>query len=239
MGGGNMYNFAIIDDNLEDQLKLKNKLQKYCISHNSKMVCDTFFSPDLFDLKSCYDAVFLDIVMPEHNGIDFARKLNHSYETKIIFVTNHKNYMHTSFDVHPFHYICKDNFDRECQHVFKQLFQLLNKQKSFIVASINNSKQNIPIQSIYYIEIDDHLCTIHLEKDKDFIQLRQPIKCLYQQLINYHFIQINRATLINMKYISHIVNNTITLKNNISLSFTHKYKKEFYTLYKSYILDSI
>jgi two-component system LytT family response regulator len=54
------------------------------------------------------DLVFVDISMPRENGLEFAERLRDSgRETKIVFITSHKEYALFAFDVYAFDYIVK------------------------------------------------------------------------------------------------------------------------------------
>ena len=52
------------------------------------------------------DLIFVDINMPRKNGLEFAERLRESgIDTKIMFITSHKEYALFAFDVHAFDYI--------------------------------------------------------------------------------------------------------------------------------------
>jgi DNA-binding NarL/FixJ family response regulator len=54
------------------------------------------------------DLVFVDISMPRENGFEFAERVRASgRETKIVFITSHKEYALSAFDVYAFDYIVK------------------------------------------------------------------------------------------------------------------------------------
>lgn len=54
------------------------------------------------------DLVFVDISMPRENGLEFAERVRESgRETKIVFITSHKEYALSAFDVYAFDYIVK------------------------------------------------------------------------------------------------------------------------------------
>jgi two-component system, LytTR family, response regulator len=58
--------------------------------------------------KDKFDVVFLDVEMPEVNGIDCAKKISDiSPETPIVFATAHDNYMADAFKVYAFDYLVK------------------------------------------------------------------------------------------------------------------------------------
>ncbi|ASA24937.1 response regulator [Paenibacillus donghaensis] len=54
------------------------------------------------------DLIFVDISMPRESGLEFAERLRGSgRQTKIVFVTSHKEYALAAFDVYAFDYIVK------------------------------------------------------------------------------------------------------------------------------------
>ncbi|QJD84587.1 response regulator [Cohnella herbarum] len=54
------------------------------------------------------DLVFVDINMPRENGLEFAQRLRESgKQTKLVFLTSHKEYALNAFDVYAFDYIVK------------------------------------------------------------------------------------------------------------------------------------
>ncbi|MGO4369609.1 response regulator [Paenibacillus sp. MCAF20] len=54
------------------------------------------------------DIVFLDISMPRESGLEFAERLRESgKQTKLVFITSHKDYALHAFDVYAFDYIVK------------------------------------------------------------------------------------------------------------------------------------
>lgn len=54
------------------------------------------------------DLVFVDISMPRENGMEFAQRLRDSgRQTKLVFITSHKEYALYAFDVYAFDYIVK------------------------------------------------------------------------------------------------------------------------------------
>lgn len=63
--------------------------------------------------KEKYDVVFLDVEMPEMDGIECAKQISDiSPETPIVFATAHDNYMADAFKVYAFDYL-KKPFDIE------------------------------------------------------------------------------------------------------------------------------
>lgn len=238
-GGKRMYNFCIVDDKVEEAKRTYNELKKQCEFYNLEYHCDIFDSPRNYKLDTHYDAVLLDIDMPNENGIEFAKKINSFDRTRIIFVSIFDQYIHASMDAHPFHFICKNNLEFECTRVFKQLIQELEKENEYIETFINDLPIKTRLINIYYFNIEDHFCMAHLKSDNKIIQVRKSISTLKKELKTKRFVQINRSTIINMIYIKEIKRDIIILENDVQLNITKRNKNEFIELYNKYLLGEI
>lgn len=60
----------------------------------------------LENAEDCPDLVFLDIRMPEHNGIEVAMQLTHK-DTDIVFLTSHTEYAIRAFEICALDYVLK------------------------------------------------------------------------------------------------------------------------------------
>ncbi len=81
------------------------------------------------------DVVFLDIDMPQRNGLDTALELRGLHpDIIIIFVTAYSSYALESFRVHPLDYLLKpikqSQFDAAAQHIKKQVGLILANRQS-------------------------------------------------------------------------------------------------------------
>lgn len=54
------------------------------------------------------DLIFVDISMPKESGLEFAKRLRESGRiTRLVFVTSHKEYGPSAFDLYAYDYILK------------------------------------------------------------------------------------------------------------------------------------
>lgn len=85
------------------------------------------------------DIVFIDINMPEENGIDFAKRvLKHRKLTKIIFLSSHKEYALDAFEVYAFDYIVKPV---NKQRLFESIDRVREKIESIKKVPVSNPKE--------------------------------------------------------------------------------------------------
>lgn len=226
-----MYSFALVDDNKNDIEKLKKLIDEYCVLHSIKVNIDIYLKSLDFKYDKEYDAIFLDMEMPDKNGLSLAEDINNHYKTKIIFITNHSEYMHITFNVNAFQFIHKEFIMDETFPILDLLFSKLKKE--YII--INNNK--LLLDDIYSIQITDHeieILTIN-GKHNLWITLNEILK----QLNNKYFFKINRNTVINIKNIFKINNLEISLKNKQTYTISRRLKKDFYQFYQSYLIENL
>lgn len=76
------------------------------------------------------DILFLDIQMPDRNGMEVAEELRkRQKETILIFVTALSEYVYEAFDVGAFHYLVKPFGDDKLQEVLKRALQQCARQQ--------------------------------------------------------------------------------------------------------------
>lgn len=67
------------------------------------------------------DLIFVDINMPKESGLEFAVRLRESgRQTKLVFVTSHKEYALSAFDVYAYDYIVKPVLQERLHHTVQR-----------------------------------------------------------------------------------------------------------------------
>jgi DNA-binding NarL/FixJ family response regulator len=98
---------VIIDDQKAMHLVMKRMLSKCKAVEWIGMFQDTETAFAFLGTQAA-DLLFVDISMPGESGIEFARRARESgLETKLVFVTSHKEYALDAFDVYAYDYIVK------------------------------------------------------------------------------------------------------------------------------------
>lgn len=227
-----MYYFAIIDDNGSDLTQIEKEINEHCHFHNIEYHIDLYINPNDYNLNKYYDAIFLDIDMPQINGLQLANKINNSNPTKVIFITNYDNYMQVTFNVHPFHFIRKSNLKLEMIKVLNHLFKILSNEH--LVLKTKEGIKKIKYKEIYFIKVEDNLSTIHTY-DASY-HIWESLSSLYEKLKPYYFEKINKSIIVNMKHINNIKDKEIIMNNNYILNISIRTKSSFIKKYKNYLL---
>lgn len=105
---------VILDDELEFSKILDKKIKEYCARKDLLYDCQIFSSSKnlLEDDLSSIQVAFLDIDMPEINGLDVAKVLHQRYpEMILVFVTSFIKYAPSGYKVNAFRYLLKTQLD--------------------------------------------------------------------------------------------------------------------------------
>lgn len=225
-------NVAIIDDERIYLDQIKFLLKEY----------DPNFDIDLFDkseefLKANikqYAIVFLDIEMPEIDGIALANEIRKAGgETLIFYITSHTNYITSALRTAPFQYLVKP-LDKEL--FFTELgraVSIISKRDVIFPVKTLEGEVKIRIGDITYIEILNRRIEIHT-KDK-IVYTYGTIKEIYCRLQNYNFIKIHASFLVALSAIQNIKGNEVVLKGEGTLPISKKNLKDTRDIFAKYI----
>ncbi|MBF6598587.1 MAG: response regulator transcription factor [Fermentimonas sp.] len=186
------------------------------------------------------DVLFLDIQMPEVNGMDFAHTIG--LHTRVVFTTAFSEYAVEGYRVNALDYLLKPFSFEEFVAAAKKAYNWFEiiKQKSIPELEKEREKVGIFVKSEYkYLHIiyDDIL---YIEGLKDYVKIYtlndlKPIlslmslKQLEEDLPLGKFVRVHRSYIINVDKISSINKNRIIIdKKQIPIGET--YKKQFMVL---------
>lgn len=167
------------------------------------------------------DLIFLDIHMPDFNGVDFIKTLKNP--PKIILTTSDSQYAIEAFE-----------YDFIVDYLLKPIelsrFQkaIQKAQKSKIPS--NEPQLDLEIKNDFYVNIDRRLIKIHLdsicivEAKGDYIHIKtedrnyivhSTLKKIEEKLPDSLFLKVHRSYIINVKKIVDIEDNTVVIKRDV------------------------
>jgi len=167
--------------------------------------------------KNPMDLVFLDIQMPDINGIQLAKSLNHR-QPMIIFTTAYSKYAVDGFNVDAIDYLLKPfDFNRFLEAVnkaktFKSLSDVNSNPAEDLAIFVKSDYQNLRISTreILFIEGFDDYIRIHLDSGKSIFTLTS-LKSIMEKLPEGDFLRVHRSYIVPIRKIQRIYNQHIQL----------------------------
>lgn len=184
------------------------------------------------------DLLFLDIQMPQINGLEFTKTL--SDDIKVIFTTAFEQYALEGFKVNALAYLLKPfNYQEflEAAMRAKEWFDLKNthvksgKEDSMFVKSAYKLVK-IDFKDILYIEgMKDYAKFYLINCEKPIFSLMS-LKSLEEKLPEGGFMRVHRSYIVGLDNITAIARNEI-LFDNVSIPVAEKYRSRFQDFIKS------
>lgn len=188
------------------------------------------------------EAIFLDINMPDLNGLDFAKSIqDHSKGPVMVFTTAYSEYAIEGYKANAVGYLLKPygfvEFEAAAQKV-KDICEIRQQSASLVEVSANTNDGviyvksdykivRIDIESIRYIEaMSEYLRIMCDNKDKPVIVLLS-MKKIEEHLPSTKFMRIHRSFIINLDKISEVKKNHVVVEGDISLPIGDNYKDIF------------
>lgn len=185
--------------------------------------------------RDMVDAIFIDINMPDFNGMDFVRSL--AAPPIVVFTTAYSEYAIDGYKVDAVDYLLKpfglNDFQRAAAKVKKQ-YDLLNAQPAVVSTPDEDDALflktdykvvRVNISEIRYVEGMSEYLKIHFENRKPIVVLLS-MKKLEERLPDY-FMRIHRSYIINLKCIQEVNKNRVILDADTFLPIGDLYREAF------------
>ena len=154
--------------------------------------------------------------MPGVNGENVAQYINSSKASiPVIFVTNHDDFVFSSFKYRPFGFLRKSHVDSELEEAVIRLDNYLSKSGQCYTFTFQGKLISLPYNKIKYIEAYGHEVVIHTT-DTD-IRTTRSLSETEKALSSYGFIRVHKSFIVNTRSIFSVERNNIILTDNSSL----------------------
>lgn len=188
------------------------------------------------------DLVFLDINMPEVDGIVMAKQMITYMQGRVpdfIFVSSNLNRVFDSFAVHPFGFVRKDKFLDDITGVLNRYIKIkLTATEAADVLKIKdkNGITTIAINDIEYIESLRNTQIIHRVENDSYI-LHTTMNEIEERLNGSYFIRVHKSFIINCKKVVNFSRDKVTLKSGQEIVVGRTCHKEAMQKYLNYIYE--
>lgn len=226
----------------EDEAVIAEQIKEITSSYFENL--DMEFSVSVFEngksfnkSGESFDLLFLDYKLSDINGIELAHNIRKSDKNiVIIFVTAYSEHVFESFEVGAFRYILKPIEEDEIKKALYS-FLLLYENDLTLCVPTKVKKIYVPLNEVIYIESDAKYSVVRTV-DAAYDSIKSLLD--FQKVINSQFfIRTHKRYLLNLKYISEIDKNIITLTNGEKVVISRRNLKAFNTAYTNYLKYSV
>lgn len=192
---------------------------------------------EILSVGKKYDMLFLDIEIPEKDGMCIAKELRgQGYQGHIIFLTSHTEFMPEAFKIKAFRFLEKPVDIEELKETISEAEKEIFENKQMIVTD-NGEEILINISDILYIEAKKNKTILYTIDET--IETNNTLKYWIKELGTIHFCQVHKSYLAALRYIKRVDADHITLhytKEEIPVSRRKAVlvKKAFFSYIKEY-----
>ena len=236
-----MTKILIVDDELLSRKKIRRFIDQRPETFEVLEASNGLEALDIIETDRP-DIVFLDIEMPEMNGMDLVQSLGVP-QFKLIFQTAYSEFAVEAFERNALDYILKPfNQERFDQALEKGLEGMATESQQLIGLTDTLKKDDIylnkvvvkrgmkntliPVEDVLWFKSENHytyVCT----KDFEYIY-SEPLKELVEKLNPDQFMQVHRNAIVNSQFIKDIIqgdNMKLVLENGAEVQVSRSNKK--------------
>lgn len=234
-------NIAVCDDELKTLDIIIVTVEKCFASHAVETEIDGFRTPaELWRAlgKQSYNLVFLDINMPETDGVTLGKKIAESQNRPdIIFVSSNTDRVFDTFAVNPFGFVRKTEFLKDIASVIdryvtkksddgRTLLRFDMKDRGGLVA--------LDVSLLKYVECLRNEQVFYMDGLENRT-VRSRMEELEKMLAPYDFVRIHKGYLVNYAFVKRFDNNDVTLVGGEVLPVGRSKRSEAMEKYLEYV----
>lgn len=224
-----MYKVAVVEDDEEERAKMQEYFAVFSEKKRETFRIGMFGDALSFlsDYKASYDIVFMDIMLPNMDGITAAGKLREMDKKVILFfITNMVQYAVKGYEVNALDYIVKPLSYGNFEAKLEKALSILRAENDVISISMAGGMIRLYANQIRYIESSGHKIIYHTETE-DVVSSGPSLTELETRLAGNGFLRCNSGYLVNVRHIRLIKGFSVVLQDGTDLQISRPRKKKF------------
>ena len=230
-----MYKIALVDDEYESAELLSQRIEEYAKEYGLLFNITHFKNGLNFieDYTPQFDIVFMDIDMPQMNGLDAAEKLREKDPSVVlVFVTFLAKYATRGYKYDALDYMVKPISYAAFRITMNRALQrCARKKRDTVILPSSEGDICIELICLHYVEITNHDITYHTTKGN--FTAYGTMRSIEKLLPPRQFCKCNRCYLVNLRSVTRIQGNTLFIGEE-ELEISRPRKQEFLTALHEY-----
>lgn len=227
---------------IEDEFLARETLKAFLEQHCEKVEV-LFLAPDLEsgiakinELRP--QAIFLDIEMPGHSGMEIRQLLGDTEPPHIVFTTAYANYAVDAFGLEAVDYLLKPIDITKLRRAVERIRERSELKEGSLSRSVSiptsNGQRVIKLEDILYLKADGSYTEVHTTTERHLVS-RKLIE-MHELLEEDVFVRLHRSYVVNMTQVVEFIRQTnsfVRMSNNAMIPVARRSKDAV----KQYFLD--
>lgn len=230
---------AVCDDNLQELTIIKSFLIEYRTPSGEPILFDSFqTATELLTALHTkkYDALLMDIIMPDTTGMEAAKEIrNNSNEIPIIFLTSSPEYAVESYRIKALDYLLKPIDKKLLFAALDTICSQLSSPNDSLAIKTAKAMLLLPFAQIEAVEINNKTLQFHLTNGT--------VKSITGKLSDYEeallcreeFIKVHRSYIINMSLMKSFSNHSFVSLSDVTIPISRNLQKQVKETYMSFL----
>ncbi len=196
----------VCDDLPEERFRMSRMLESYERSHGVELRIET--ASDGAELLALWkpgrwDIIFLDVYMPEMNGIEAARRLRKvDKNCEIVLATTSREHGVEGYELRALDYLTKPFTRQDVDGAMDWFIQQRAEKLHELTVRTQWGEQAVRTQDIQYVESRGHSCIVHTEGEE--YSVRGSIDEISADLDGTSFFRCHQSFLLNFAHVASI-----------------------------------
>ncbi|ETY70640.1 LytR/AlgR family response regulator transcription factor [Bifidobacterium moukalabense] len=224
-----MFTVAVVEDEPEAARRLGACLGEFSRRNPGVRFDVTVFSDPtrlLEGYRPMWDIVFMDIEMPNMDGMSAARRLRAlDGRVLLVFVTNMAQFAAKGYEVDALDYIIKPFSYNDFERKIRRAVAIRGEESASVMIVQRAGTQRVLLRDIEYIEVREHNLLYHTERG--ILTGTGTLQDVEGRLGDRGFLRCSKAFVVNSRHVAAVKGNELTLSSGESVTIGRTYRKSF------------
>ena len=233
---------AVCDDEAHAISVISASIESVFRGYGTEIALESFTAPaELLDrLRSHhFDLIFLDISMPEMDGIELGKQLQRiGSNAELIFVSSRMDRVFDTFAVQPFGFVRKNHFLEDIGEVIARYEESRRVESDDSRLAHFKDQQGmvaIDVTHVTYIECIRNTQVLHFDDSDREHRLYSRMETLEEELKRFDFLRVHKGYLVACKFIRRFDSKAVILTTGEEIPIGRSRRQESMDAYLSYI----
>ena len=222
-----MLRIAIVEDNQQDACQLETLAQQYAKEYSAELEMKRFSTGMEIaeQYKPIWDIIFLDIDMPQLDGMSAAEHIRRQDpEVILIFVTNMAQYAIRGYEVDALAFFLKSvSYGAFHMKMRKAQRILSSRSTQSALLMVEGKTLKLDAADVHYVEVQDHQLIYHTRNGE--YRLFGSLRSVEKQF-SQGFARCNQCYLVNLRHVDGVQEDCVQVGGD-TLKISRARKKEF------------